>query len=81
MITRLSPDWHLRLTAPPRTTHAGRIALPIAFQAPGQPAAVVDLILDGAEAIRLHAALTAHLSGRGAGPDLAEACAAIGAAR
>lgn len=89
MITRPDPEWQLQLEREPRTTHAGRIALPITLRAHGEMLAVVDLVLDGATATRLHAALTAHLSGHGAGPsasvrsraDLLEACTAIGAAR
>lgn len=84
MITRPDPEWRLELAHEPRTTHAGRIALPITLSAHGEIVAVVDLVLDGALAARLHAALTAHLSGQGAGSavsrrsraDLFEPCAA-----
>lgn len=84
MITRPDPEWRLELAHEPRTTHAGRIALPIALSAHGEMLAVVDLVLDGSTATRLHAALTAHLSGHGTGPSpagrsrahLLEPCAA-----
>jgi hypothetical protein len=50
----------------PRTTHAGRLALPVAIRLGECVVAVVDVILDGARASELQAALDAHLRGAGA---------------
>lgn len=56
----------LRLAGPPHTTGAGRFALPVAIMDGQHELAVIDLVLDGESAERLHAALDAHLTGRGA---------------
>lgn len=62
-MTRIFTDtgWHAEPTGPARTTHAGRLALPVTIRLGESVVAVVDLILDGPRAFELHEALDAHL--------------------
>lgn len=58
--------WRAEAVGAARTTHAGRLALPVAIKLGDYVIAVVDLILDGQAADQVCQALTAHLSGTGA---------------
>lgn len=57
--------WRADASGPARTTHAGRLALPVTLSLGECAVAVVDLILDGDRAEQLLAALGEHLAGRG----------------
>lgn len=57
--------WHAEPAGPPRTTHAGRLALPVVIKLGECVVAVVDLILDGPKASDLQTALDVHLRGAG----------------
>lgn len=57
-IDRLAPG-------PPRTTHAGRFAVPVALMDGERELAVISLVFDDAAAEQLHQALENHLAGRG----------------
>ena len=57
--------WHATAAGPPRTTHAGRLALPVAISLGECVVAVVDVVLDGDASSELRAALDAHLRGHG----------------
>jgi hypothetical protein len=64
--THSDTGWHAEPAGPAHTTHAGRLALPVAIQLGDCIVAMVDLVLDGARASDLQAALDAHLRGSGA---------------
>lgn len=57
---------HLEPAGPPRTTPAGRLAVPVALMDGKCTVAALDLVLDGPYAERLHGALGSHLAGLGA---------------
>lgn len=59
-IDRLEP------AGPPRTTGAGRFAVPVALMDGQYRHCVLELILDGAAAEVLHDALDGHLAAKGA---------------
>jgi hypothetical protein len=59
---------HLELAGPPRTTHAGRLALPVALKDGRYTVATYELVLDENAATELHAAIHRHLAGQGAQP-------------
>lgn len=63
--TRTDAGWHAEPVGPARTTHAGRLALPVAIRLGDCVVAMVDLVLDGPRATELHAALGEHLRGTG----------------
>jgi len=58
-------SWHAEASGPARTTHAGRLAIPVTLKLGEYVVAVVDVILDGSSAEQLLAALGEHLAGRG----------------
>lgn len=58
-------SWRAEAGGPARTTHAGRLAIPVTLRLGECVVAVVDVILDGASAEQLLAALGEHLAGRG----------------
>jgi hypothetical protein len=62
------PDtsWQATPTGPARTTHAGRLALPIVITLGGCTVALVEVVFDGDRAAQLYQALGAHLRGLGA---------------
>ena len=62
--------WHADASGPVRTTHAGRLAIPVTLRLGEYVVAAVDVVLDGAGAEELFTALGDHLAGRGtiAGP-------------
>lgn len=62
---QVDTGWHAEPGGPARTTHAGRLALPVEIRLGDCVVALVDLILDGARASELQAALDAHLRGSG----------------
>jgi hypothetical protein len=64
--THTETGWHAEPAGPARTTHAGRLALPVAIRLGECIVAVVDVIFDGPFAAELQAALEAHLCGAGA---------------
>jgi hypothetical protein len=55
----------------PRTTHAGRFAIPAALRDGEYELLKLDLVYDEAGAEELYAALGEHLAGRGARPKAA----------
>lgn len=59
-IDRLEP------AGPPKTTGAGRFAVPVRLMNGQQPVAQFDLIFDGPAAEQLHDALDGHLAAQGA---------------
>lgn len=59
-------SWQAAPTGPARTTHAGRLALPITVSLGGNVVALVEVVLDGERAAQLYRALGAHLRGQGA---------------
>ena len=63
--THVDTGWHAEPAGAPRTTHAGRLALPVEIRLGNSVVAVVDLILDGTRTAELQAALDAHLRGAG----------------
>lgn len=65
---------HLELAGPPRTTNAGRLALPVALKDGPYTVATYDLVLDERAATEFHRAVHRHLAGLGAqaGPRSAE---------
>ena len=52
----------------PRTTHAGRFAIPVSLRDGNYELLRIDLVYDEAGAEELYAALGEHLAGRGARP-------------
>jgi hypothetical protein len=66
MMPRLPAEtcWHVSADGPARTTHAGRLALPVTVRLGEHVVAVIDLVLDGNRAAQLYAALGEHLAGR-----------------
>lgn len=56
--------WRADADGPARTTHAGRLAIPVTLRLGEHAIAVVDLVLDGERAAQLYAALGEHLAGR-----------------
>jgi hypothetical protein len=63
--THVDTGWHAETAGPARTTHAGRLALPVKIRLGECVVAVVDLVLDGPGAAELRAALDEHLRGSG----------------
>lgn len=70
-LTISRPVDHLELDGPPRTTNAGRVALPVALKDGLYTVANYDLVLDERRATELYEALGEHLAGRGARPKAA----------
>lgn len=60
-IDRLAP------AGPPRTTGAGRFAIPVALMDGQNQICVLELVYDGDGADRLHRSLDGHLAAQGAG--------------
>lgn len=56
----------LKPAGPPRTTGAGRFAIPVALMDGQYEHLKLDLVLDADTAEQLHAALDRHLAGTGA---------------
>jgi formate-dependent phosphoribosylglycinamide formyltransferase (GAR transformylase) len=63
--TLADTSWQANATGPAHTTHAGRLALPIAVSLGGCTVATVEVVLDGDRAAQLYKELGAHLRGRG----------------
>ena len=72
--TQVDTGWHAQSVGPARTTHAGRLALPVEIRLGDCVVAAVDLILDGPQASALQAALEAHLCGDGTPRTAGVAC-------
>lgn len=64
--THTETGWRAEPAGPARTTHAGRLALPVAIRLGECLVAVVDLVLDGMGAEQLFTDLGEHVAGRGA---------------
>lgn len=64
----LSPPVNIDQLVPgtPRTTHAGRFAIPVDLRDGAHTLARLGLVFDGPAAEQLYAALGAHLAGHGA---------------
>lgn len=72
--TPVDTGWHAEAAGPARTTHAGRLALPVKIRLGECVVAVVDLVLDGPGATELQAALAEHLCGNGTPRTAGVAC-------
>lgn len=65
-LTISRPVDRIELAGAPRTTHAGRVALPVDLKDGPYTVATYDLVLDERAATELYESLGRHLAGRGA---------------